>query len=72
MTGLKWLAALPFLAILIGTPFVNSVEPLVFGLPLVLAWLVLWVILTAAIMALIYVNDPANAASVEHDGGAQR
>jgi len=72
MTGLKWLAALPFVAILIGTAFVNSVEPLVCGLPLVLAWLVLWVILTAAIMALIYVNDPANAASAEHDGGAQR
>ncbi len=72
MTGLKWLAALPFVAILIGTAFVNTVEPLVFGLPLVLAWLVAWVILTAAIMALIFVNDPANAASAERDGGAQR
>ena len=72
MTSLRWLAALPFIAILIGTAFVNSVEPLVFGLPLVLAWLVLWVILTAAIMALIYVNDPANAANAEHEGGAQR
>jgi hypothetical protein len=72
MTSLKWLAALPFIAILIGTAFVNSVEPLIFGLPLVLAWLVGWVILTAAIMALIFVNDPANAARGEHDGGAQR
>ena len=72
MTGLKWLAALPFIAILIGTAFVNSVEPLVFGLPLVLAWLVAWVILTSVIMALIYINDPANAAHVERDGGAQR
>lgn len=72
MTSLKWLAALPFIAILIGTAFVNSVEPLVFGLPLVLAWLVAWVILTAAIMALIYVNDPANAAGAGRDGGAQR
>ncbi len=71
MTSLKWLAALPFLAILIGTAFVNSVEPLVFGLPLVLAWLVGWVILTAAIMALIFFNDPANS-DVESDRGAGR
>jgi len=69
MTGLKWLAALPFIAILIGTAFVNSVEPLIFGLPMVLAWLVAWVILTAAIMAVIFVNDPANKQS---DGGARR
>jgi hypothetical protein len=34
---------------------------LVFGLPLVLAWLVIWVILTSAVMAVIYVYDPANA-----------
>jgi hypothetical protein len=67
MTGLKWLAALPFLAILIGTAFVNSVEPLVFGLPLVLAWLVAWVILAAAIMALIFANDPANAEDPKSD-----
>jgi hypothetical protein len=72
MTSLKWLAALPFIAIIVGTAFVNTVEPLVFGLPLVLAWLVAWVILTSAIMALIYVNDPANAASAERDRGAQR
>lgn len=72
MTSLKWLAALPFIAILIGTAFVNSVEPLVFGLPLVLAWLVAWVVLTAAIMTVIFVNDPANAANAERDGGAPR
>jgi hypothetical protein len=67
MSILKWLAALPFVAILIGTAFMNSVEPLVFGLPMVLAWLVAWVILTAAIMALIFANDPANAESAESD-----
>jgi Protein of unknown function (DUF3311) len=61
MSKARWLAVLPFLAILIGTPFVNSVEPLVLGMPLVLAWLVLWVVLTSAIMAFIYYHDPANA-----------
>lgn len=65
MTGLRWLAVLPFLGILVGTAFVNQVEPLVFGMPLVLAWLVGWVIVGAAIMAAIYWLDPINAASGE-------
>jgi len=49
------------LGILVGTAYVNQVEPLVFGLPLVLAWLVGWVIVGAAIVAVIYALDPANA-----------
>jgi hypothetical protein len=61
MTRLKWLAVAPFLAILIGPAFVNSVEPLVFGMPLILAWLVIWVVITSAVMALIFVADPVNA-----------
>jgi xanthosine utilization system XapX-like protein len=62
MAFVRWLAVLPFIGILIGVPFVNRVEPLVFGMPLVLAWIVLWVLLTAAIMGLIYAVDPANRA----------
>ena len=69
MNGIRWLAALPFLAILVGSAFFNSVEPLVFGMPLVLAWLVIWVVLTAAIMALIFAYDPANKDS---DAGAEQ
>ena len=63
MTGARWLAILPFLGILVGTAYVNQVEPLVFGMPFVLAWLVGWVIVGAAIMALVYALDPANAAA---------
>jgi len=57
---MRFLAVLPFLGILVGTPFVNRVEPLIFGLPLILAWLLLWILLTSAIMAVIYRTDPAN------------
>jgi xanthosine utilization system XapX-like protein len=58
--AMRFLAVLPFLGILVGTPFFNRVEPLIFGLPLILAWLVLWILLTSAIMAVIYRADPAN------------
>lgn len=54
------LAALPFLAILFGAVFLNRDTPLVLGLPLLLAWLLLWVVLTSGIMAIIYFADPAN------------
>ena len=48
MAASRWLAALPLLGILIGTAFVNQVEPLVFGMPSVLAWIVGWVVVGAA------------------------
>jgi hypothetical protein len=60
MAMIKALAALPFLGILVGSVFLNRVTPLVLGLPLLLAWLLLWIVLTSAIMAVIYVTDPAN------------
>lgn len=60
MAFVKYLAVLPFLAILLGTPFFNRVTPLILGMPLILAWIVLWIILTSAIMAIIYIADPAN------------
>jgi xanthosine utilization system XapX-like protein len=60
MPAMRFLAILPFLGILVGTPFFNRVEPFILGLPLILAWLLLWILLTSAIMAVIYHFDPAN------------
>ena len=60
MRYLKWLALVPFIGMLGGPFFVNRVTPFVLGMPFLLAWIVLWVVLTSAIMALIYRLDPEN------------
>jgi formate hydrogenlyase subunit 3/multisubunit Na+/H+ antiporter MnhD subunit len=60
MRPINLAALLPFVAILGGVFFLNRVEPLVFGMPLLLAWIVLWIVLTSLIMAVIYAFDPAN------------
>ncbi len=64
---IRWLAALPFLGMLIGPAFLNRSQPLILGMPLLLAWLVMWVVLTSAIVAAIYVFDPENRGDA--DGG---
>jgi len=53
-------SAVPFLGMLGGIGFVNRVTPFILGLPLPLAWITIWVVLTVAIMAAIYALDPAN------------
>ena len=62
MSLIRALAVLPFLGILGGTPFLNRVAPLILGLPLLFAWLLLWIVLTSGIMLVIYLCDPANRA----------
>jgi hypothetical protein len=65
------LAALPFIGILVGVPFVNQVEPLVLGMPFVLAWIVIWIVLSAVIMGTIYRLDPSNRQlAVEEEAGS--
>lgn len=60
MRNIRWLAVIPFLALVIGPFFVNRSTPLVLGLPFLLAWIVAWILLTSVIMAVIYMADPAN------------
>ena len=70
MKAVRWLAVLPFAGILLGTPFVNQVEPLVLGMPFVLAWIVGWVVIGAGLTAIVYLLDPANATpQPKTDGG---
>jgi hypothetical protein len=60
MRTIRWLAVIPFLALIVGPFFFNWATPRILGLPFLLAWIVAWILLTSVIMAVIYAADPAN------------
>ena len=60
MNMVRALALLPFVAMLVGPFFLNRVTPTILGMPFLLAWLVAWILITAAIMAVIFCFDPVN------------
>jgi hypothetical protein len=53
----RWLALLPTLGMLGGVPLANREHPYVLGMPLLLAWIVGWVLMTSAFMGLIFALD---------------
>ncbi len=54
------LGLLPFLGFFVGIFFANRVEPYVLGLPFIMFWIAMWVVLTSVIMGIIYTLDPIN------------
>ncbi len=60
MSYVRFLAVLPFLGILGGAVVFNRVTPFILGMPFLLFWLVLWIVLTSVIMFVIYRCDPQN------------
>ncbi|MCD7035577.1 DUF3311 domain-containing protein [Metabacillus sp. GX 13764] len=60
MKSLYMLALLPFIGLLGGLSFANRVEPYVLGMPFLIFWIILWVVLTSLIMGTIYFFDPVN------------
>jgi hypothetical protein len=58
------LALAPVVGILGAPWFANRVEPRVLGMPFLLAWIVAWVILASAVMAII------GAIDARHEGRA--
>ncbi|MGX2961186.1 DUF3311 domain-containing protein [Peribacillus sp. JNUCC 23] len=59
MKFIHLLSLIPFIGML-GLPFVNKIEPYVLGMPFILFWAVMWVVLTSVIMAIIFKLDPNN------------
>ncbi|MCG6961725.1 MAG: DUF3311 domain-containing protein [Acidobacteria bacterium] len=49
------LALVPALALVAGLPFVNRLDPVVLGLPFLLAWILGWVLVTPLFLAVAYV-----------------
>ena len=48
------LALVPPIMLSIAVPFVNRIEPRIFGLPFILAWITVWVLLTPVFLYTIY------------------
>jgi hypothetical protein len=47
-------AAIPVVALVGGLPFANRLEPVLFGLPFLLTWILAWVALTPAFLWIAY------------------
>lgn len=47
------LAAIPIVALTLAVPLVNRVEPRFFGLPFLLSWIVMWVLLTPVFLWMV-------------------
>jgi hypothetical protein len=60
MKPIYLLGLVPFIGMLGLLPIVNRVTPYVLGVPFILFWIVMWVLLTSGIMFIIFKLDPAN------------
>jgi Protein of unknown function (DUF3311) len=60
MKPIYLLGMVPFIGMLGLLPIVNRVTPYVLGVPFILFWIVMWVLLTSTIMLIIFKLDPAN------------
>ncbi len=60
MKPIHWIAALPCIVMLLGPVLHNEVDPLILGMPFPLGWITVWILITAVVMAVVYLVDPAN------------
>ncbi len=50
-------ALIPALALTLGLPFVNRIQPVILGLPLLLFWITAWVAATPLFLCVAYIVD---------------
>ena len=70
MRAVHTLALAPVLMVLVGPFFLNRVTPFILGMPFLLSWLALSLVLTSIVMAIIYYSDQ-KAESTQRDGYAK-
>jgi hypothetical protein len=51
------LAGVPVLALTLGIPFANRLEPRIAGLPFLLAYIVIWILLTPVFLLAVYRSE---------------
>lgn len=56
----KWLYVLSIIPVFFSLLVINKVEPYVLGMPFILFWMVLWLVLTSVFMWIVFTLDPAN------------
>lgn len=55
-----WLIIISLIPAVGSLTVINKIEPYVFGVPFVLFWLMMWVVLTSVFLYIVNVLDPAN------------
>jgi hypothetical protein len=50
-------AAIPFMTLVFALPWVNRLEPVILGLPFLLFWILIWVVLTPPILLAAYLCE---------------
>lgn len=50
----RLLAVIPFITLVFVIPYINREEPYIFGLPFLLFWIAVWVLISSIIMWFIY------------------
>ncbi len=62
MKSIGLLAIIPFVGMFLGPILHNSSTPFILGMPFILGWIVVWILVASATMALIYWLDPVRRA----------
>jgi hypothetical protein len=59
----KLLLIIPFIGMCVLLPIANRIEPFILGVPFLLFWIVLWMILSSIVLLIVYILDPTNKGS---------
>lgn len=57
------LLLIPFMGLCVLLPLANRIEPYILGVPFLLFWIGLWMILSSVILYIVYRLDPENKGS---------
>ncbi|MCM3568609.1 DUF3311 domain-containing protein [Neobacillus mesonae] len=63
MNYIKLLLLIPIIGFLGFLPYANKIEPYVLGMPFLLFWVALWMIVASITLFIVYRFDPENQGS---------